>query len=222
MAEASKDASEKWLAEDSGAHYSGARFANERARERDVRAVLALIDATHTSFPLARVLDVPCGSGRLSRALAARARRYVGADVSTAMLAAAQHALTEAGPQASSLIADGRKLPFPAGAFDLVVACRWLHHLHGEQTLQRAISELTRVSRGVVIASFWDECSLPGWRRSMGLKGSEGPTGRRALSRAEIARCFDLAGADVIGWRATLRFVSQQTFVAARVRAKYP
>ena len=218
MTQRGSEASAKWTGEGSGAHYEGARFSSERARERDIRCVHALIDEVLGEQPVARILDVPCGSGRLTRELSARAALYVGADISPSMLGAARAPADDAGPRTTLALADGLALPFASQSFDVVVACRWLHHLHDEETLGRAIAELVRISRGLVIASFWDERSLPGWRRSLGLKRAEGPAGRSAKSRAQIVKHFDRAGADPVSWRATLRFFSQQTFVAARVR----
>lgn len=218
MTQRSSEASAKWIGEGSGAHYENARFSSERARARDIRCVNALIDELLGAQPVARILDVPCGSGRLTRDLSARAALYVGADISPAMLGAARPTCDDAGARTTLALADGLALPFSSHSFDIVVACRWLHHLHDAETLGQAVAELVRVSRGVVIASFWDEHSLPGWRRSLGLKRAEGPSGRSAKSRAQIANLFERAGADVLNWRATMRFFSQQTFVAARVR----
>lgn len=215
-------AREKWLADGCGEHYESARFSSARARERDIRCVQALLDSLLGGRSTPRLLDVPCGSGRLTRALSARAGCYAGVDVSASMLGAARPACLEAGPRAALALADGFALPFASASFDVVVACRWLHHLHDEDSLRRAIAELVRVSRGLVIASFWDQRSLPGWRRSLGLARAEGPHGRAARRREQIAALFERAGADVQAWRATLRFVSQQTFVAARVRPAQP
>ncbi len=218
MTRSGSEASAKWIGEGSGAHYESARFSSERARARDIRCVNALLDDLQGPQSAARLLDVPCGSGRLTRDMSTRAALYVGVDISPSMLGAARAACGDAGPRATLALADGLALPFASQCFDVVVACRWLHHLHDEETLGRAIAELVRVSRGVVIASFWDERSLPGWRRSLGLKRAEGPAGRSAKSRAQVASLFERAGADVLSWRATMRFFSQQTFVAARVR----
>jgi len=220
MARGESEASTKWLGDGCGEHYRLSRFKSRRAAGRDLECVRALLEQLGARDPVERLLDVPCGSGRLSRELAARARRYVGVDVSRPMLRAAAPLLDELAQPALAIEARAPRLPFRDGCFDVVVACRFLHHLHEEQALGRAIGELARVSRGLVIASFWDASSLPQWRRSLGLKRAEGPSGRVAVRRERIESCFDAAGADVIAWRATLRFVSQQTFVAARVRAR--
>jgi ubiquinone/menaquinone biosynthesis C-methylase UbiE len=104
------------------------------------------------------VLDVPCGAGRLTGTLLERAERAVCADVSPAMLAHARRALRPA-------IAEGRveltrasvgSLPFEDDAFDRALCWRLLHHLTERPVRVRALSELGRVARRGVVASFAD------------------------------------------------------------------
>jgi SAM-dependent methyltransferase len=68
--------------------------------------------------PGARVLDVPCGAGRLSVPLAARGAAVTGIDVSPPFVEAAREAAAEAGVPAHLLVGDMRELP--RGAFDAV------------------------------------------------------------------------------------------------------
>jgi SAM-dependent methyltransferase len=125
------------------------------------------------------------------------------------------------GASAEMLAADGRgrrvrasifDLPFCADAFDAVVCCRFLHHLARPEDLERAVGELVRVSARLVIASFWDAASLPALRRRLGLKRAEA---RSAIERPRLAEVFARAGARVIGFEHSMRFVSQQTFAIA-------
>ena len=101
------------------------------------------------------------------------------------------------------------------GAFDVVVSCRFLHHLHEREALERALRELLRVSRRLVVASVWDAASLPALRVRLGLKRSEGPRGRCAVRRRLIEELVTASGARVVDWRHSLRFVSQQAFFVA-------
>ena len=202
---------EKWSARDSGEHYAGARFASERASQRDPRLVELLLRRHGARGTL---LDAPCGSGRLHGALSRVGEHCVSLDISDSMLAAAR-----ASTSAALVRGDVARLPFRDRAFDAVVCCRLLHHLHEPGELAAAVAELVRVSRRLVIASFWDSASLPALRVRLGLKRSEGPRGRRAWSRAAIERALADAGTTTLEFRSTLRFVAQQTFVVAeRVR----
>jgi ubiquinone/menaquinone biosynthesis C-methylase UbiE len=197
----------KWSADDAGGAYSKLRFRSGRAAARDPALVAAIL----RDFGVrGRVLDVPCGSGRLQPALARSAAGVVGMDASASMLVAARSAGAKA-----LVCADAERMPFADRAFDVVVCCRLLHHFHEQAELERAVGELVRVSSRLVIASFWDSASLPRLRVKLCLKRSEGPRGRTTRSRALIAQSFAAAGARALEFRGVLRFVSQQTFVVA-------
>ena len=104
------------------------------------------------------VLDVPCGAGRLTGTVLERATRAVCADVSPAMLAHARRTLR--GPIAAGRVDLARasvgRLPFADDAFDGALCWRLLHHLTERGVRVRALSELGRVSRRGVVASFAD------------------------------------------------------------------
>jgi SAM-dependent methyltransferase len=197
----------KWAAAGSGAHYATQRFRGTRAAQRDPRMVDAILRAHGVR---GRVLDVPCGTGRLSAMLARHAASRAGVDVSQPMLAQAR---IDAGVRLAQ--ASAEHLPFAARSFDVVVCCRLLHHLRGSELLERVVGELVRVSDRLVVASYWDAASLPALRVKWGLKRDEGERGRLARPRAEIERAFEAAGARCVEFRHSFRFVSQQTFVVA-------
>ncbi len=199
-----KDPAEKWQSEQVAASYSRERFAGERARTRDQGLIEGLL-ARHAPGQLKALLDAPCGTGRLRPALSSHAELYVGVDISRAMLA-------ELG--APAVLGDALALPMQSASYDVVISCRLLHHLDSERQLARVAAELVRVSRGLVIASFWDSTSWPGLRRARGWRRDT--TGRRAVSRGVIEAAFTNAGAEVIDYAASCRFVSMQTFFAAR------
>lgn len=211
-------ADSKWLDDDAGKHYSGARWKSPRAALRDPMLVERIL-ARHGVRPSLRpILDAPCGTGRLRGVLERRGLRYVGIDVSSAMLREANAVGSSSGhPSGDFVRGSVAHLPFRDESFDVVVCCRLLHHLHDEDELQQAVNELVRVSHRLVIASFWDSASLHAWRRRVGLRRGEGPHGRRAISKRDLRALFENAGAGVLGFHHSFRFVSQQTFaVAAR------
>jgi SAM-dependent methyltransferase len=65
--------------------------------------------------PGRRTLELGCGEGRVGRALIPLGYRVVGVDASPGMVALAAESQ-------EAVVADGGALPFPDGAFDLVVA----------------------------------------------------------------------------------------------------
>lgn len=109
-------------------------------------------DAPGTTLSL---LDVGTGLGDIPRAAAALAGRrgitlrLCGVERHAAAARAARNG--HAGLPLQPLIADGGALPFPGGAFDLVLCAKLLHHLPGERGTA-LVRELDRVARrGVVV-----------------------------------------------------------------------
>ncbi|MFN2625602.1 MAG: class I SAM-dependent methyltransferase [Mycobacteriales bacterium] len=83
-------------------------------------------------------LDVGCGEGRLSRALAERGHRVVGVDQSPTLVRAAGEM-----PDAPPVVrADASRLPLRDDSFGLAVACMSLHDI---DELDLAVQEVARV-----------------------------------------------------------------------------
>ena len=70
--------------------------------------------------PRARILDVPCGSGRHALTLAARGHRVTGVDISTEALGYARRAAAAAGVDVEFVESDMRQVR-RGGAFDAAV-----------------------------------------------------------------------------------------------------
>jgi SAM-dependent methyltransferase len=117
--------------------------------------------------PGLRALDVGCGAGRHAFEFYRRGARVVALDHSaddvaqvgamfSAMRAAGEPA---AGGEALAMRGDARQLPFPDGAFDIVLISEVLEHIHEDR---RVIAEVTRVLRpggtlAVTVPRWWPE-----------------------------------------------------------------
>lgn len=104
---------------------SGFRFRLVAERERAaVRTLLSRVSAE-------RVLDIPCGTGKLARVFAEKPYQIVAADVSPEMIELAREAYLDAGcSKVRFELADAAALPTDfKGAFDLVVCLRLLHRV---------------------------------------------------------------------------------------------
>jgi len=86
--------------------------------------------------PVGRGLDVGCGTGLSTRALAGVAREAIGVDVSAAMIAQA-----EQGAGISYVVAPAEALPLPDASFDLATVACAFHWFESEA----ALSEVRRV-----------------------------------------------------------------------------
>jgi ubiquinone/menaquinone biosynthesis C-methylase UbiE len=102
------------------------------------------LDSVAAEHPGGRALDLGCGTGVVTLALASRGFDTVGVDHSPEMLELARRKLEEAGRSGHARVAEGdvRKLPFSDGEFVCVTCQGLLHHL---EELDACLGELERV-----------------------------------------------------------------------------
>jgi SAM-dependent methyltransferase len=116
--------------------FGGASGAWVNAREIDL--ALSLLS------PFRQALDLGCGTGRLTHALASRGKT-IGMDASSAMLAKAQENDLDELTQG-----DAFALPFAEASFDAVVALRLVFHFADVDALLREIARIVE-PRGVIV-----------------------------------------------------------------------
>lgn len=181
------------------AYEASARAYDERWAEYTRRS-LALLRPILTARPLGALLDVGCGTGSLLPALhgwGARLERYVGADLSPAMLSAAREKDTpHLPPDALAFAAaDAGHLPFRDASFDTVVTASSFHHWPDSRA---GLAEVRRVLRpgGRLALVDWSGESA-GIRLVQAWLTVTGRAHGRALTRRELARRLDAAGLPV-------------------------
>ena len=102
------------------------------------------LDRVAAARPGGRALDLGCGTGVVSLALAERGFDVVGVDHSPEMLELARQKLAAAGVEATLETGDVRALRFGDAEFDCVTTQGLLHHL---EELDPCLAEMIRVLR---------------------------------------------------------------------------
>jgi ubiquinone/menaquinone biosynthesis C-methylase UbiE len=146
-----------------------------------------------------RALDVACGPGLLARAFAPRLRKFVGVDLTPAMVEKARALAREAGLANTRFeVADALRLPFHAGSFDLVLTRLALHHMPDPGA---AVGEMARVLRagGARLGVFdmtTSELAEEADYHNL-VERLRDPSHARVLPVSELARLVGLAGLEV-------------------------
>ena len=106
--------------------------------------------------PPARILDVPCGTGRLSIYLACKGYKVVGIDLSSEMVMRTKEKLTlfDLGENITVEEKDAENLTYTENSFDACVSLRLFGHVP-EDNRKKIILELKRVTRGILILAYY-------------------------------------------------------------------
>ena len=159
------------------------------------RAELRLVDRAFALIPKeARVLDVPCGGGRVTVHLSKRGYRVSSGDLSEAMIKIAREVVAKAKLNCEVQRLDIEKLAFSDRAFDAIISFRLFHHFPNEEIRQRAVNELCRVAGKWVALSYFSPASVTSIKRKIraamgGRKSEKHPT-----SLSEVTGYFEICG----------------------------
>jgi len=142
-----------------------------------------------TGLTAARVLDCPCGAGRLTDELAPVAALHVSADYSAEMVKQLERAH---GPK-PRLVASAFDLPFADRAFDLVFSARLSHHISDDARRADYLREVLRVSRGWAVVTIFDSRSLKNRLRELRRRFNK-KRPKNVFSRERVAEIAEAAG----------------------------
>lgn len=184
--------------------YRDRRFQTGTGSRTDVRERKAIARLLrNATIPNGLWLDAPCGADRLSLEVPGKAvlvdrdpNMVVAADNHTLRACASVHAL-----------------PFGDDSFAGVLCMRLLQHIATPDERITILRELARVSRGPIVVSFFDACSLQHLRRRLRPLLGKRRSGRFALSRRSFGKELATSGLEMHSMRALARFVGEQTIV---------
>ncbi len=117
----------------------------------------------------ARILDVGCGTGRISQVVPQTAA-YVGVDFSPELIEVAKDLF----PEQHFLVADAFQLPYEDALFSVVLSIAVVHHYPDKHDRIAQLEELYRVLEpgGRVVCTVWNLCQLKylklwrGWKKA--------------------------------------------------------
>ena len=193
-----------------------ARRYQDEKKPRKHRAEMRLVRRAFAALPREqRVLDVPCGYGRVMQELHALGFQVSGADLSEPMLELARANLARCGWSGSLERQDLQALRYPERGFDALICFRVFHHFPDAHTRRKVVGELCRVARSQVLLSYLSPGSLTArFERLRGRKSA-----RHYTALAELAGYFEPCGFRLVRDHARLALVhSLHLSVWERVR----
>jgi ubiquinone/menaquinone biosynthesis C-methylase UbiE len=145
-----------WKSRSVAEHYDERRFTSFGGwlyDRMEKHVVASCLDAGQKIAPINSVLDLACGTGRMSEYLATRGYQLACGDISEEMLGVAKKRLSLAGfNDVVFFQLDIYKTGQADGSHDCVTAFRLFQHLTSEQRGQ-ALREMARVSRRFVLVN---------------------------------------------------------------------
>ncbi|MFQ5937360.1 MAG: class I SAM-dependent methyltransferase [Acidiferrobacterales bacterium] len=168
--------------------YREQRPTRHRAEMRMLWRAFTFVPQSH------RILDVPCGWGRLTVELARKGYEVTGADLSEAMLTAARETLARDHMSCRLECQDVEHLIYPDRSFDTVVCFRLFHHLPYYELRKRVVRELCRVADRFVLISYLSPLSVTAFRRSLRARVLRRKIVRYHTPLAELSTYFREAG----------------------------
>jgi SAM-dependent methyltransferase len=157
------ESKQKWdrLAEENSRYYVmtdfGENISEEKYRETGASDITRLIDEDdllrEQLAPMDKktMLEIGCGTGRLTEFLALRFKRVAGVDISEAMVREGVKRLENI-RNVELTATDGRTLPFPDESFDFVFSFIVFQHMPDKKTVQKNLAEVARTLRNGAIA----------------------------------------------------------------------
>jgi len=160
------------------------------------------------------VLDIPCGTGRCLPSIVGRGLRYLGADISPAMIAEAQRE-AQKHPHPELIqgfrVTDAEHMEFPDDSVDCVVVWRLLHHVRSPEVRQNILKEAMRVTRIKVLISFHHTISLTNFRKAI-QRFFKGERASPAITHWRLKREAAACGLTVAGTKGFRKYVSINWF----------
>jgi ubiquinone/menaquinone biosynthesis C-methylase UbiE len=113
--------------------YDRDRYVSEASRFMNRIEIRVITDWVHGDRGRS-LLDVPCGTGRLTIAVAHLFERVIAGDISNGMIAVLNNKIRSKSINNIALLRiNSRRLPFPENTFDIVLCVNFFHLIHNNE-----------------------------------------------------------------------------------------
>jgi ubiquinone/menaquinone biosynthesis C-methylase UbiE len=171
---------------------------DQSKRYDSLRETYPAIVTEAVSSPFAAILDIGCGTGALLRMIQEKRKdaRLSGVDLSEKMIQVAKGKL---GKKADLRVSDSEKLPFPNGAFDLVMCTYSFHHYPNPGAVLSEVRRVLAPSGRLILVD--PTTSIPLVRQVANFRNRFTKDGTvRIYSKKEMKTLVEAAGFTVAKW----------------------
>jgi SAM-dependent methyltransferase len=197
--------------------YDRRRFTTPKRQRRNLRKWRTIRRALQAAEGVHTILDVPCGTGRFTGALARQGYQVFGSDISLEMMAESLKKDEERHSNVAGHVqADAERLPLRDRSVDCVMSIRFMFHVD-PPTRIRILREMGRVSRRWLVIDYRHRYSYryTKWRlfHALGLTRKE----LERVSTRQLKQEFREAGLEVRRIVPVARFFSDKWIVLGEV-----
>jgi SAM-dependent methyltransferase len=178
--------------------YDHERFTSAKGRWIDGREKASITKALAQVPRECTILDLPCGTGRITKHVLSLGYRVTGADVSPDMIALARQLIGDHENLLGYVQVDAERIALPSDSYDCITSVRLMGHL--PPALKVAVlREMARVARKYLVVTFYKAGPL----RSLKWRLTHHAPIRRAawypLTRSGLRQLFDVCALRPLG-----------------------
>ncbi len=172
-----------------------------------LRAELRLVERAFGIVPKGRVLDAPCGGGRVTLMLADKGYSMTAGDLSESMIEITRENIAARGLDIPVQQADVERLTFGDRSFDSVISFRLFHHFPTPEVRARVVKELCRVANQHVAISYFSPLSFTSMKRRLRAARGGRQSQKFSTPLKEVRGYFEACGFELVKDFARLNYI---------------
>lgn len=147
-------------------NYDKDRFSNLKGKLENYLETKAITLALKDFPNNTKILDVPCGTGRITEVLLKKGFNVTGIDISESMLKVAKKKLEKYPNLDNLVVGDAENLPFDDDFFYGVVSVRFFGHIPYDTQIN-VLKEFARISNKYIIVGYPIKNTIRGFQRKI-------------------------------------------------------
>lgn len=177
-------------------HYDRARYGGILGRIKNWNTLVTIEKALKNLRGGSLILDVPCGTGRLSPLILHNGFKWLGADISYEMMEVAREKTSKFKNAIGNVRLESEHMPFNSDSIDCVASIRFIYHVPTIEGRIAILREMRRISKKWVIIDYNYPNPVRTLYRRIGYLVKP-PKRKRRLSMREIYDELEAAGLKV-------------------------